>query len=280
MKLLRYGEVGRERPGMVDSSGNIRDLGNIVEDIGGEVLTRSGLSGLRTVDVESLARVNEAVRIGPCVAGVGKIIGVGRNYADHAAESGNEVPKEPVIFFKATSAIVGPDDDVLLPPGSEKTDWEIELGVVIGDEARYVSQESALNHVAGYCIVNDVSERSYQLERCGQWVKGKSCDTFAPFGPWLVTTDEVKDPQNLAMWLDVGKHRYQDGSTSAMVYGVSYLVSYLSQFMTLQPGDLICTGTPPGVGLGQHPPVYLKDGDVMTLGIQGLGRQRQIVRAL
>lgn len=247
MKLLRYGEVGRERPGMVDSSGNIRDLGNIVEDIGGEVLTRSGLSGLRTVNVESLARVNEAVRIGPCVAGVGKIIGVGRNYADHAAESGNEVPKEPVIFFKATSAIVGPDDDVLLPPGSEKTDWEIELGVVIGDEARYVSQESALNHVAGYCIVNDISERSYQLERCGQWVKGKSCDTFAPIGPWLVTTDEVKDPQNLAMWLDVGNHRYQDDSTSAMVYGVRYLVSYLSQFMTLQPGDLICTGTPPGV---------------------------------
>ena len=280
MKLLRYGEAGRERPGILDRHGNIRDLGETVDDIGGEVLTRSGLTRLRALDTETLARVEEPVRIGPCIAGVGKIIGIGLNYSDHAAESGMQVPEEPVVFFKATSAISGPDDDVLLPPGSEKLDWEVELGVVIGDEARYVAESATLDHVAGYCVVNDISERDYQFERCGQWVKGKSCDTFAPIGPWLVTADEIKDPQNLAMWLDVNRHRYQDGSTRPMVFGVAYLVSYLSRFMTLQPGDLICTGTPPGVGFGQTPPVYLQDGDVMTLEVEGLGRQRQVVRAL
>lgn len=280
MKLLRYGETGREGPGILDANGNIRELGGVVSDIGDEVLTRSALDRLRRIEVESLTRVDGPVRIGPCVAGVRKLIGVGRNYADHAAESGEEVPEEPVIFFKATSAICGPDDDVLLPPGSVKTDWEVELGVVIGDEARYVSENAALDHIAGYCVVNDISERSFQLERCGQWVKGKSCDTFAPIGPCLVTADEIPDPQNLAMWLDVNEHRYQEGSTASMVFGVRYLVSYLSQFMTLQSGDIICTGTPPGVGLGQSPPVYLKDGDVMTLEIDGLGRQRQRVRAL
>ncbi|MYF70930.1 MAG: fumarylacetoacetate hydrolase family protein [Proteobacteria bacterium] len=280
MKLLRYGETGRERPGILDANGNIRELGGVVSDIGDGVLTRSALDRLRRTEVESLPRVDGPVRIGPCVAGVRKLMGVGRNYAGHAAESGEEVPEEPLVFFKATSAICGPDDDVLLPPGSVKTDWEVELGVVIGDEARYVSESAALDHVAGYCVVTDISERHFQLERCGQWVKGKSCDTFAPIGPWLVTADEIPDPQNLAMWLDVNEHRYQDGSTASMVFGVRYLVSYLSQFMTLQSGDIICTGTPPGVGLGQSPPVYLKDGDVMTLEIEGLGRQRQPVRAL
>lgn len=279
MKLLRYGESGRERPGVLDSDGNIRDLGGVVADIGGEVLTKSGLNGLREINVESLPAVDNPVRLGPCVAGVGKIVCIGLNYSDHAAESGMDVPKEPVIFFKATSAIVGPDDDVLLPPGSKKSDWEVELGVVIGDEARYVSMETAMDHVAGYCVVNDLSERHYQLERSGQWVKGKSCDTFAPIGPWMVSADEIPDPQNLSMRLNVNGCCYQDGSTSTMVFGVRYLVSYLSQFMSLQPGDIISTGTPPGVGFAQNPPVFLQDGDVMDLEIDGLGRQHQVVRA-
>ena len=280
MKLLRYGEPGRERPGVLDSDGNIRDLDGVVRDIDGESLTKSALRRLRDLDMKSLPVVAGQVRLGPCVAGVGKIVCIGLNYSDHAAEAGMDEPKEPVIFFKATSAIVGPHDDVLLPPKSKKTDWEIELGVVIGEDARYVSMANAMDHVAGYCVVNDLSERHYQLERGGQWVKGKSCDTFAPIGPWMVSEDEIPDPQNLLMRLSVNGCCYQDGSTSAMIFGVQYLVSYLSRFMSLQPGDIISTGTPPGVGFAQDPPVFLQDGDVMTLEIEGLGRQRQIVRGI
>jgi 2-keto-4-pentenoate hydratase/2-oxohepta-3-ene-1,7-dioic acid hydratase in catechol pathway len=248
--------------------------------LSGGALTASGLETIRAIEPRSLPVVGDPGRLGPCIGHTGKIICIGLNYSDHAAESGMDVPDEPVIFFKATSAITGPEDEVLLPPGSKKSDWEVELGVVIGDEARYVSEDDALEHVAGYCVVNDLSERHYQLERCGQWVKGKSCDTFCPLGPWLVTRDEIADPQALDLWLEVNGRRYQQGSTSTMVFGVRQLVSYLSQFMSLQPGDVIRTGTPPGVGLGQSPPVYLKDGDVMTLEISGLGRQRQRVRAL
>ena len=280
MKLLRYGPKGREKPALVDETGQVRDLSVKLQDLSGEALTASGLETIRAIDPKSLPLVRDQGRLGPCVGHVGKIICIGLNYSDHAAESGMEVPAEPVIFCKATSAITGPADEVLLPPGSNKSDWEVELGVVIGDEARYVSEDDALNHVAGYCVVNDLSERHYQLERCGQWVKGKSCDTFCPLGPWLVTRDEITDPQALELWLEVNGRRYQQGSTNTMVFGVRQLVSYLSQFMSLQPGDVISTGTPPGVGLGQKPPVYLKDGDVMTLEISGLGRQQQRVRAL
>jgi 2-keto-4-pentenoate hydratase/2-oxohepta-3-ene-1,7-dioic acid hydratase in catechol pathway len=261
---------------MLDSNGTLRDLSGVVDDIHGDTLLPESLQKLAGLDPASLPAVSGSPRMGACVNGVGKFICIGLNYADHAAESGMQVPPEPVIFFKATSAICGPDDDIVIPRGSEKTDWEVELGVVIGKAAKYVDEASALEHVAGYCVINDVSERAFQLERAGQWVKGKSCDTFGPIGPWLVTRDEVPDPQDLAMWLEVDGKRYQDGSTKTMVYGVAHLVSYLSQFFTLQPGDVISTGTPPGVGMGQKPePIYLRAGQAMSLGIEGLGTQTQ-----
>ena len=280
MKLLRYGPVGAEKPGILDSRGHLRDLSAHVDDIAGTVLTPGGLDHLRGINPDSLPVVTGSPRIGPCVGRIGKFICIGLNYADHAAESGMAVPPEPVLFMKATSAVCGPNDDVIIPKGSLKTDWEVELGVVIGREARYVDEADAMSHVAGYCVINDVSERAFQIERAGQWVKGKSADTFGPTGPWLVTADEVADPQNLQMWLKVDGHMYQNGSTRTMVYGVRHLVSYVSQFMSLQPGDIISTGTPPGVGMGQKPaPVYLRPGQVMTLGIEGLGEQRQTTRA-
>ena len=275
MKLLRYGEPGWEKPGLLDEEGRIRDLFGIVADIGGETLTPGGLEKLRKADIAALPVVEGSPRLGPCVSPVGKFICIGLNYADHAAESGLDVPPEPVMFMKPTSAIAGPNDTVRIPRGSRKTDWEVELGVVIGRTAKYVSEKEALSHVAGYCVVNDVSEREFQLERHGTWDKGKCCDTFGPIGPWLVTRDEIPDPQNLSLWLEVDGHRYQDGSTSTMVHGVARLVSYLSQFMSLHPGDIISTGTPPGVGKGQKPPVYLRAGQTMRLGIDGLGEQIQ-----
>lgn len=276
MKLVRYGPAGQEKPGLVDKDGKVRDLSAHVGDIAGEAISPAGLKELAGIDPASLPEVT-VDRYGPCVAGTGKFICIGLNYSDHAAETGATVPPEPIIFMKATSAIVGPNDDVEIPRGSLKTDWEVELGVVIGKHAKYVSEDEALDHVAGYCLINDVSERAFQAERQGQWTKGKSCDTFGPTGPWLVTKDEVADPQKLKMWLEVNGHRYQNGSTETMVYGVKYLVSYLSQFMSLHPGDIISTGTPPGVGLGQKPNIFLKAGDVMTLGIEGLGEQKQTV---
>jgi 2,4-diketo-3-deoxy-L-fuconate hydrolase len=279
MKLVRYGNAGREKPGMLDAWGVLRDLSRVVDDIAGDVLTKESIERLRALDPETLPKVAGDPRLGAPVGRVGKIVCVGLNYADHAAESGQPVPEQPVIFMKATSAIVGAFDDVMIPPGSEKTDWEVELGVVIGDAARNVSREAALDHVAAYLIVNDVSERAFQFEHGGQWVKGKGCDTFAPLGPWLVTRDEIPDPQDLAMHLSVNGHRYQDGNTRTMVFDVATLVSHVSRYMTLLPGDVISTGTPPGVGLGQKPPVYLKPGDVMELGIAGLGAQRQRVVA-
>jgi ureidoglycolate lyase len=279
MKLVRYGAAGQERPGLLDDSGTVRDLSDHVADIGGEALSDAGLKRLRALDPSSLPAVGGAPRLGPCVAGVGKFICIGLNYADHAAESGMDLPAEPVVFFKATSAIIGPDDDVDIPRGSQKSDWEVELGVVIGTHAKYVDEAEALDHVAGYCVVNDLSERDFQLHRSGQWVKGKSADTFGPIGPWLVTRDEVPDPQNLAMYLEVNGHRFQDGSTKTMHFGVARVISHLSQFMSLHPGDIISTGTPPGVGMGQNPQVWLKPGDRMELGIAGLGVQRQNVRA-
>jgi len=275
MKLLRYGPRGQEKPGLLDGEGRVRDLSGTVDDIAGEALGPAGLSRLRGLDPASLPLVPGTPRIGPCVGRVGKFICIGLNYADHAAESGMDVPKEPVVFMKATSAICGPDDDVEIPRGSEKSDWEVELGVVIGTQAKYVSEADAMKHVAGYCVVNDLSERAFQLEGTGQWVKGKSADTFGPIGPWLVTADEVEDPQNLEMWLEVDGKRYQNGTTRTMVYGVRHLVSYLSRFMSLQPGDIISTGTPPGVGLGQKPPVFLRPGQTMRLSVQGLGVQTQ-----
>lgn len=277
MKFIRFGQPGAEKPGVIDDAGKIRDLSGVVSDIGGQPL--ADLSWARGLDIGSLPLVEGSPRIGPCVAGVGKFICIGLNYSDHAAETGATVPPEPIIFMKATSAIVGPNDNVLIPRGSEKTDWEVELGIVIGKTAKYVDEANALDHVAGYCVINDVSERAYQIERSGQWTKGKSCDTFGPIGPWLVTKDEVPDPQNLPMWLTVNGETMQNGSTKTMVYGVAYLVSYLSQFMSLQPGDVISTGTPPGVGMGMKPPRYLKAGDVVELGIEGLGTQRQQMRA-
>ncbi|HMM64643.1 MAG TPA: fumarylacetoacetate hydrolase family protein [Mesorhizobium sp.] len=279
MKLLRYGQTGAEKPGLLDAGGVIRDLSGHVADVGGAALAPESLAALARLDPASLPAVSGNPRIGPCVAGVGKFICIGLNYSDHAAETGATVPPEPIIFMKATSAIVGPDDDVLIPRGSQKTDWEVELGVVIGKTAKYVSEAEALDYVAGYCLAHDVSERAFQTERHGQWTKGKSCDTFGPIGPWLVTKDEVADPQDLKMWLKVNGQTMQDGSTRTMVYGVAYLVSYLSQFMSLQPGDVISTGTPPGVGMGMKPPRYLKAGDVIELGIDGLGTQRQNVKA-
>ncbi|RWA98641.1 fumarylacetoacetate hydrolase family protein [Mesorhizobium sp.] len=279
MKLLRYGEAGSERPGLLDADGTIRDLSAHVTDIAGKALDPAALETLSKLDPQSLPAVSGNPRIGACVAGTGKFICIGLNYSDHAAETGATVPPEPIIFMKASSAIVGPDDDVLIPRGSVKTDWEVELGVVIGRKAKYVTEAEALNYVAGYCVAHDVSERAFQAERQGQWTKGKSCDTFGPIGPWLVTKDEVQDPQNIPMWLKVNGKTMQNGSTKTMVYGVAYLVSYLSQFMSLHPGDIISTGTPPGVGLGMKPPVFLKPGDVVELGIEGLGMQKQTFKA-
>ena len=279
MKLLRHGPSGAEKPGLLHSDGTIRDLSGLVPDIGGAVLSDAGIAMLRGIDPASLAVVAADTRLGPCVAGTGKFICIGLNYADHAAESGMAVPPEPVIFMKATSAICGPNDPIIIPRGSQKTDWEVELAVIIGTKAKYVSEADALAHVAGYAVSNDVSERSFQTERAGQWTKGKSCDNFGQLGPWLVTRDEVADPQALGMWLTVNGVKVQDGSTTTMVYGVAHLVSYLSQFMTLHPGDVISTGTPPGVGMGMKPPRYLKAGDVVELGIAGLGQQRQDVIA-
>ncbi|MDO4682444.1 MAG: fumarylacetoacetate hydrolase family protein [Lautropia sp.] len=279
MKLLRYGPMGQEKPGLLDAAGNIRSLDGIITDVADEALSPASLARLQRLDIDSLPVVDGNPRLGACVGRVGKFICIGLNYADHAAETGAAIPAEPVVFAKWTSAIIGPNDDVLIPRGSQKTDWEVELGVVIGTEARYVSEADAMKHVAGFCVINDISEREYQLERGGQWDKGKGCDTFGPIGPWLVTPDEVPDPASLRLWLDVDGHRYQDGSTATMIFKVPFIIHYLSQFMSLQPGDVISTGTPPGVGLGQKPPVYLKPGQVMTLGIDGLGTQRQTVRA-
>ena len=277
MKLLRFGDAGAEKPGALDNAGVLRDLSSIVPDFAGASLLPGSLDRLRNIDLTILPAVPGTPRIGPCVGAVGKFIGIGLNYSDHAAESGMPVPVEPILFMKATSAICGPNDNVIIPRGSLKTDWEVELGVVIGKPASYVTEEEALSHVAGYCVINDLSERAFQLEGTGQWVKGKSADTFGPIGPWLVTPDEIPDAQKLHLWLEVDGHRYQDGSTATMVFGVAHLISYLSSFMSLQPGDIISTGTPPGVGLGQKPPVYLRPGNVIELGIDGLGQQRQSV---
>ena len=276
MKLFRYGEPGREQPGILDSKGQRRSLVGVIDDVRGAALSPASLARLAALDTSKLPLVPEGARFGPCVSGTGKFICIGLNYADHAAETGAQVPAEPVVFMKATSAIIGPNDDVVIPRGSKKTDWEVELGIVIGSAAKYVTPERALEHVAGFCVVNDLSEREYQLERLGQWDKGKGCDTFGPIGPYLVTRDEVPDPQALELWLEVDGHRYQNGNTRTMVYTCAFLVSYLSQFFTLHPGDVISTGTPPGVCLGQKPePIYLRPGQTMQLGITGLGEQRQ-----
>jgi len=277
MKLVRHGNPGKEKPGLVDEDGRIRDLSGVVPDIGPAQLGAAGLKRLAKISPAKLPPVRGTPRYGCPVNGVGKFIAIGLNYADHAAESGVPIPKEPVVFMKATSCIQGPNDPIMLPRGSVKTDWEVELGIVIGTTARYVSKKDALSHVAGYCVVNDVSEREYQLERGPQWDKGKGCDTFGPVGPWLVTTDEIENVQRLGMWLDVNGKRMQTGNTRTMIFDCARLVSYCSQFMTLLPGDIITTGTPPGVGLGMKPPTYLKKGDVVTLGIEGLGEQRQLV---
>ena len=280
MKLLRFGPKGAEKPGLIDGDGRIRDLSGVVDDVAGPVLAPESLARLAALDPTSLPLAPQGVRIGPCVGRVGKFVAIGLNYADHAAEAGMALPKEPVVFLKATSCIAGPDDDLMLPRGSVKTAWEVELGVVIGREARYVELAEALDHVAGYCVVNDVSERAYQAERGGTWDKGKGCDGFGPIGPWLVTRDEVPDPQALKLWLSVDGVMRQNGSTATMVFPVAEIVAYVSQFMSLQPGDVITTGTPPGVGMGIKPePVYLKPGEVMRLGIDGLGEQTQRVVA-
>lgn len=277
MKLLRVGEAGKERPAALDDVGTLRDLSGIVADVSEETLTPDGLAVLAELDLASLPVIEGSPRIGPCVGAVGKFICIGLNYSDHAEESNLPVPNEPILFMKATSAISGPNDPVYLPPGSTKSDWEVELGVVIGSETRHVSETDALASVAGYCVVNDLSERAFQLERGGQWVKGKSYDRFGPIGPWLVTADEVDDPQSLDLWLDLNGSRMQTGNTDTMIFTVAQIVSYVSQFMSLQPGDIISTGTPPGVGLGMDPPCYLRAGDTMRLGIEGLGVQRQEV---
>ena len=278
MKLLRFGQKGQEKPGILDADGHIRDLSSIVADINGDTLVHQ-LDKIRQADLSKLPIVSAQERIGACVADIGKFICIGLNYSDHAAETGAEVPVEPVVFNKWTSAVVGPNDDVEIPKNSEKTDWEVELGVIIGQDGRYISKENAMDYVAGYCVINDVSERAFQLEGTGTWDKGKGCDTFGPTGPWLVTKDEVEDPHNLHIWLEVDGKRYQDGNTNTMVFDIPTLVSYLSQHMSLQAGDVISTGTPPGVGLGQKPPVYLKAGQTMRLGIEGLGEQQQKVIA-
>ena len=279
MKLLRFGFNGEEKPGIVDADGRVRDLSGIVPDISGAVLSDEGMQAIRDADITTLPIVSAGTRLGPCVVGTGKFICIGLNYADHAAESGMDVPTEPVIFMKATSAICGPNDPIIIPRGSEKTDWEVELAVIIGKRAKYVTEADAMDYVAGYAVTNDVSERAFQLERLGQWTKGKSCDNYGQIGPWLVTRDEIKDPQNMTMWLTVNGKTMQNGSTKTMVYGVAHIVSYLSQFMSLQPGDVISTGTPPGVGMGKNPQQYLRPGDVVELGITGLGQQRQDVIA-
>jgi 2-keto-4-pentenoate hydratase/2-oxohepta-3-ene-1,7-dioic acid hydratase in catechol pathway len=279
MKLLRYGPLRHENPGIIDADGAIRDLSGVVPDLAGDWLLPDSIAKLRSTSLSLLPKVPGQPRIGSCVGTVGKFICIGLNYSDHAAEAGASVPVEPIVFMKATSSICGPDDEVVIPRGSKKTDWEVELGVVIGKLAKYVEEADALAHVAGYCVINDLSERAFQLEGTGQWVKGKSADTFGPIGPWLVTPDEIPDPQNLEMWLEVDGHRYQSGSTKTMVFGVAYLISYLSRFMSLQPGDVISTGTPPGVGFGQKPPVYLQPGNRIRLGISGLGEQNQKVAA-
>jgi 2-keto-4-pentenoate hydratase/2-oxohepta-3-ene-1,7-dioic acid hydratase in catechol pathway len=283
MKFVRYGVTHHEKPGILDSDGQIRDLSGIVPDIAGESLSSKTLASLKEMDPKKLPLISVQAanqsRFGPCVGRVGKFICIGLNYSDHAAEAGMKVPSEPVLFMKATSAICGPNDDIVIPQGATKTDWEVELGVIIGTAAKYVSEADAISHVAGYCVINDVSERAFQLEGTGQWVKGKSADTFGPIGPWLVTTDEIPDPQNLKMWLDVDGHRYQNGTTRNMVFGVRQLVSYVSRFMSLQPGDIISTGTPPGVGMGQKPPVFLRSGNRIRLGVEGLGEQDQRVVA-
>ncbi|MCC7011457.1 MAG: fumarylacetoacetate hydrolase family protein [Planctomycetes bacterium] len=276
MKLFRFGAPGREKPGILDAQGRRRSLASVIEDWRGAELAPERLARLRALDLDALPLVDSAERFGPCVAGTGKFICIGLNYADHAAETGAQVPSEPVVFMKATSAIIGPNDDVEIPRGSRKTDWEVELGLVIGRTAKHVTPERALEHLAGYCVINDLSEREFQLERGGQWDKGKGCDTFGPIGPFLVTPDEVRDPQDLQLWLEVDGRRFQNGNTKTMVFGCAYLVSYLSQFFSLHPGDVISTGTPPGVGLGQKPePIYLRAGQVVRLGIEGLGEQRQ-----
>jgi len=279
MKLLRFGPSGAEKPGLIDAQGCLRDLSGVVADITGATLSDEALDRLRALDTATLPLVPEGVRYGPCVAGVGKFLCIGLNYADHAAEANLPLPSEPILFTKATSAITGPDDTVKKPRGSTRLDWEVELGLVIGKTASYISEAEADAHIAGYCVVNDVSERAFQLERGGTWDKGKGCDTFGPIGPWLVTRDEVADPANLKMWLKVNGKTYQNGSTATMIFKPAFLVSYLSQFMSLHPGDVITTGTPPGVGMGQKPPVYLNVGDVMELGIEGLGTQTQTVIA-
>ena len=277
MKTLRYREGNLIKPGILDKNGVIRDASSLVHDWDSSTVTVEKLNSIKSQDLSVLPQVNHLVSIAPCVAEktMGKFVCIGLNYSDHAEETGMEIPPEPVIFFKATSAVVGPNDNVIIPRNSVKSDWEVELGVVIGKEAKYISEDESQDHIAGYCVVNDLSEREFQLEKSGQWVKGKSCDTFGPIGPYLVTTDEIPDPQNLKLWLDVNGKRMQDGSTKTMVYGVNFLVSYVSQFMSLQPGDIISTGTPPGVALGMKPPVYLKAGDIMELGIEGLGEQKQ-----
>ena len=279
MKLLRFGTPGQERPGILDAQGQVRDLSGVIDDITGKTLSAESLSRLAVLDIESLPLVDSAARLGPCVGQVGKFICIGLNYADHAAESGLAVPAEPVVFMKATSAITGPNDPVIRPRNSTKLDWEVELGIVIGKHASYVEENEAMDYIAGYCVINDVSEREFQLERGGQWDKGKGCDSFGPLGPYLVTKDEVPDPLNLNLWLKVNGKTFQNGSTNQMVFGPGFLVHYLSQFMSLQPGDVISTGTPPGVGLGQKPPVYLNVGDVMELGVEGMGIQKQVVVA-
>jgi len=279
MKLLRYGLRGQEKPGILDGENQIRDLSSVVDDIAGDVVTPSGLARLADVDIGGLPVVEGNPRIGPCIGNVGKFICIGLNYSDHAAESGLPVPEEPVIFMKATSCINGPNDPVKIPRGAEKADWEVELAMVIGEGGVNIAEADAANHIAGYCVANDVSERAFQIESTGQWVKGKSADTFGPVGPWLVTRDEVPDPHALDIWLEVDGNRYQNGNTRTMIFNVFHLVSYVSRFMSLQPGDIISTGTPPGVGLGFKPPIYLKPGQVMQLGIAGLGEQRQEVVA-
>lgn len=280
MKLLRYGAVGQEKPGMLDSEGRLRDLSQIIGDVDGRLLSEGGIAFLNSIDPKTLPEVQGNPRLGPCVGKIGKIVCVGLNYSDHAKESGAAAPSEPILFLKPTSSICGPDDDVEIPKGSTKTDWEVELGVVIGRRAKYVSEDDALSYVAGYCVVNDVSEREYQLERLGQWDKGKGHDTFAPIGPWLVTSDEVPDAQKLSLWAEINGKRMQNGSTANMIFTVRELVAYISRFMTLEPGDIITTGTPAGVGLGQKPPLYLKDGDVIRMGVEGLGEQKQRCKAL
>lgn len=275
MKLLRYGQPGAERPALVDPQGNLRDLSDVIDDLAGSALSPASLDKLRQLNVDALPKVAGTPRIGACVGNVGKFICIGLNYADHAAETGAEIPNEPVIFSKWTSAIVGPNDAIEIPRDSVKTDWEVELGVVIGKSGRYISEADALSHVAGYCVINDVSEREFQIERGGTWDKGKGCDTFGPLGPWLVTTDEIPDANQLSMWLEVDGKRYQNGNTNTMIFKVPEIISYLSRFMSLQPGDVISTGTPPGVGMGQKPPVYLRAGQQIRLGIEGLGEQRQ-----